>query len=357
MRDKSAALPTLLWLIPLGIFLWLLYLLGPILSPFLFAAMLAYIFDPLVDWLQKKRIPRSVGAALSLLLLIGGFIGLVLIITPLVQREIQLFIEHLPGYLDWVKQKAVPWLQATFGIDLAVDADAVKAFLVEHLQSARDIAAHLLPSLKTGGLALVGAVATLLLVPVVFFYVLRDWDDMLLRLERLVPRRWHARTRQIVLEVDAVLSEFLRGQIAVMLLMSVFYVVALHFAGLEFALPIGLLSGILVFIPYLGVAVGVGLGIVATLMQHQGLDGLVPVVIVFGIGQLLEGMVVTPWLVGERIGLHPVAVIFALLAFGQLFGFFGVLLALPASAALLVGLRHLKNDYLASGFYQNPADH
>jgi predicted PurR-regulated permease PerM len=136
-----------------------------------------------------------------------------------------------------------------------------------------------------------------------------------------------------------------------MLLMSVYYVAALHLAGLEFAVPIGLVTGLLVFIPYLGMAIGLAMAVIAGLMQFQGLAGLLPVLMVFGAGQALEGMAVTPFLVGERIGLHPVAVIFALLAFGQLFGFFGVLLALPASAALLVGLRHVRNRYLDSHFY------
>ncbi|HEY3326318.1 MAG TPA: AI-2E family transporter [Novimethylophilus sp.] len=352
MRDNSAGVSQFFWLIPLAALLWLLYLLSPILAPFMFAAILAYICNPMVGWLEKKRIPRSIGAVAALLLLIGAFVGLVLILAPLVQRETQLFIGHIPAYLDWLKLHAMPWLQTNFGIDIAIDADEIKAFLVSHMQNARDVAAHLLPSLKTGGLALLGIAANILLVPVVFFYVLRDWGGMLARIERLIPRRWHALTTQIVGEIDTVLSEFLRGQIAVMLLMSVYYVIALHLAGLEFALPIGLVTGLLVFIPYLGIAVGIVLALVATLMQFQGVAGLLPVLIAFGIGQALEGMAVTPLLVGERIGLHPVAVIFALLAFGQLFGFFGVLLALPASAALLVALRHLRRYYLDSSFYR-----
>jgi predicted PurR-regulated permease PerM len=152
-------------------------------------------------------------------------------------------------------------------------------------------------------------------------------------------------------EVDSVLAEFLRGQVTVILVMSVYYVLALWLAGLDFALPIGLITGLLVFVPYVGALLGFLLGTVAALMQFDGLWGLLWVWLAFGVGQTLEGMAVTPLLVGERIGLHPVAVIFALLAFGQLFGFFGILLALPASAALLVALRHLRGAYLASSLY------
>lgn len=351
-QDNGASNPLPTWLIPTAGVLWLLWLLSPILAPFLCAAILAYICNPLVGWMEARRVPRSVGALFALILLVGAVTGLALILAPLVQRETKLFIERTPAYLDWFKFDASPWLQAHFGIDAAPDADRIKAFLTSHLQNAGNLAAQVLPSLKSGGLALLGLVTNLLLVPVVFFYVLRDWDRLLARIETLIPRRWHPRAVVIGHEIDQVLSEFLRGQMSVMLLMSVYYVTALHVAGLEFALPIGLVTGLLVFIPYIGFAIGLVLAILAALMQFQGVAGLLPVLVAFGIGQVLEGTAVTPFLVGERVGLHPVAVIFALLAFGQMFGFFGVLLALPASAALLVGMRHLRSDYLDSDFYK-----
>ncbi len=354
MRDNGASVPLLTWLIPTVISLGLLWLLSPILAPFLFGAILAYICSPLVARLEARRIPRSVGAALTLLLLTGLFAGLLLILVPLVQHETDLLIARIPAYLDWLKLNAAPWLQTHFGVDATVDADKIKAFITSHLQNAGDLVLLALPSIKSGGLVLIGLMTTLLLVPVVLFYVLRDWNDMLGRIEHLIPRRWHAKSVEIGREIDQVLSEFLRGQIAVMLVMSVYYVAALHLAGLEFALPIGLVTGLLVFIPYLGMATGLILAVLVGLMQFQGLGGLLPVLIAFGIGQVLEGMLVTPFLVGERIGLHPVAVIFALLAFGQLFGFFGILLALPVSAALLVGLRHLRGHYLNSQLYNQP---
>lgn len=333
--------------------LWLLWLLSPILTPFLLAAVLAYVCDPLVDKLQARRVPRSLGVILVLLLLISVVTALVLILAPLVQHETQVFIERLPTIIDWFKLHALPWLQTTFGVDAAPDTEQIKAYLIEHIKGAGSLAGKLLPSLKSGGMALMALLINLLLVPVVFFYVLRDWDDLLVKVEGFIPRRWHAKTLTIAQEIDSVLSEFLRGQISVILLMSAYYVIALYFAGLQFALPIGLVTGLLVFIPYLGMAVGLSLAVLAALMQFQGLGEIIPVLLAFGIGQALEGMLVTPWLVGERIGLHPVAVIFALLAFGQLFGFFGVLLALPVSAALLVGFRHLKNQYINSDFYNH----
>ncbi|MFM9913080.1 MAG: AI-2E family transporter [Methylophilaceae bacterium] len=343
--------PQLIHLLLAAAGLWVLWRLSPILTPFLLAVMLAYVCDPLVDKLEARRVPRGFGVLIALLLLVAVITALVLILTPLVQHETRAFVERLPTIIDWFKLHALPWLQNNFGVDAALDTEQIKTYLMTHIKSAGSLAEKLLPSLKSGGLALIAILINLLLVPVVFFYVLRDWDDLLARIEKLIPRRWHAKTLTIAQEVDSVLSEFLRGQISVMLLMSAYYVIALHFAGLQFALPIGLVTGLLVFIPYLGMAVGLSFATLAALIQFQSIGEIVPVLLAFGIGQALEGMLVTPWLVGERIGLHPVAVIFALLAFGQLFGFFGVLLALPASAALLVGFRHLKNHYLASELY------
>jgi len=190
------------------------------------------------------------------------------------------------------------------------------------------------------------------LIPVVMFYMLRDWNMMVERLDTLVPRDWHAKVRSIASDIDAVLAEFLRGQLLVMLVLAAYYVIGLTIAGLDRAFAIGILTGILVFIPYVGFGLGLVLGVAAALLQWTGWPGFVAVLAVYGVGQLLESYVLVPWLVGDRIGLHPLAVIFALLAFGQLFGFAGVLLALPVSAALLVGLRHLRAAYVVSPIYR-----
>jgi predicted PurR-regulated permease PerM len=236
-------------------------------------------------------------------------------------------------------------------VEVRFDVDTVRRLASELMADNQDLVGRLLGSLKIGGLAVVAFLVNLLLVPVVLFYLLRDWHALRERADRLVPRHMHAKTREILREVDVVLAEFLRGQLTVILVMSVYYVLALWLARLEFALPIGLITAALVFIPYVGALLGFVLGSIAALMQFDSLWGLAWVWLAFGIGQTLEGMAVTPLLVGKRIGLHPVTVIFALLAFGQLFGFFGVLLALPASAALLVALRHLRRAYLASSLY------
>ena len=333
-------------------FALLLWLLSPILAPFLAAAILAYIFDPAVSKLESRGVPRTAGTVLALLLLMVAVALLMVIILPLFYKEIAQLIEQMPAFMERMRTTVVPWLNDKLGIEIALDSASFRQFVSDNMQDASGIAKKVFASLGVGGLAVVGFLINLLLIPVVLFYVLRDWKPLLAGVDAAVPRRFHGTINKLAGEIDAVLSEFLRGQLSVMVLMSVFYVAGLWLAGLNFALPVGLITGLLVFIPYLGSGTGLILGTVAAVMQFPSMNGVFMVWAVFGVGQLLEGFVVTPWLVGDRIGLHPVAVIFALLAFGQVFGFFGVLLALPASAAMLVGLRHMQRNYQTSDLYQ-----
>lgn len=347
-------LQALLWLAFAAACGWLLLLLSPILSPFLLAAILAYIGNPATAWLSRHRLPRSLSALLVILGLIGALTLLVLTLVPLLQKESALIAERLPAALSLLQTKLDPWLQRHFGIDLPLDPASLNALLRKNQDAAREVLTQILSTLGSSGLVLMAFVANLLLLPVVMFYLLKDWDGLLARLEDLIPRRVHQQALRLAKEVDQVLAEFLRGQLAVMLLLAVYYSLGLWLAGLEFALPVGLLTGLLIFIPYVGFASGLILALVAAALQFQGLGLVVAVATVYGIGQVLESVALTPWLVGERIGLHPVAVIFALMAFGQLFGFSGILIALPASAALLVGLREIQRHYKASPFYLNP---
>ncbi len=327
--------------------LWLLYLLAPMLTPFLVAATLAYLFDPLVDWLERHKLSRTLGTVLVMLGLLLLMAVLALILTPLFQAQTRLLMAQLPRLLDWGQLTLLPWLHSSLGMDLASSQTEIVTWLKGHVGELTKLTAYL-PAVGNQGLALLGIVANLLLIPVVTFYMLRDWDRMMAALGEIIPARVRPSLTGIAREIDEVLAEFVRGQVSVILIMTLFYSLGLWLAGLDYALAVGMVAGILVFVPYLGVTVGVLLGTLASLGQHGELVALLPVWGVFAVGQLLEGMVITPRLVGERVGLHPVAVIFALMAFGQLFGFFGVLLAIPASAALLVALRHLK-AHLDSG--------
>ncbi len=340
------------WLAITLVTAWLLYLLGPILTPFVAAAILAYICDPWVGRLCKWKLPRALATLLVMLALLSVFTLLILIMLPLLAKEANNFMTRLPELLDAARLKLLPYVQQHFGITLQWDNATLKSLLLSHWQSAGGAAAKVLPWLGGGGAALLGMVMNVVLIPLVLFYLLRDWPLLLARIEQAIPRRQHAKVQEIAREVDGVLAEFLRGQMAVMLLMSTFYTLGLWLAGLEFALPIGVVAGMLVFVPYLGMIAGLALATLAAFTQFDQFSGVLLVWAVFGTGQLLEGFLVTPWLVGKRIGLHPLAVIFVLLAFGQLFGFFGVLLALPVSAALLVGLRHAERWYLSSSMYR-----
>ncbi len=350
--ERADRLQTLIWS-ALGLaILWLLFLLSPILSPFLLAGILAYVCAPLVEWLARHGLPRVVAVLAVMLLATAAMALLVLILLPLVHEEAQQLIRRLPDALALVNERLMPWLNERFGIELRLDPASLSRLLADNQDSTQLIAQKLLQSLKIGGIALFGIAANLLLAPVVMFYLLRDWHGLLARLASAIPRPWHGKTLAIVAEINAVLAEFLRGQVLVMLLLAGYYSAGLWLAGSSFALPVGMLTGLLVFVPYLGFATGFTLAILVAVLQFAGMGPIIGVLAVYGIGQALESFVLTPWLVGKRIGLHPLAVIFALLAFGQLFGFFGVLLALPVSAALLVGLREVKILYLSSRFYR-----
>lgn len=346
------------WFAIIAAFSWLLYLLAPILTPFLAAAILAYICDPWVSKLcalklpRGWKLPRTLAALLVMATLVGLLALLILIMLPLLEKEFDHFVQRIPALLDAVRLKLLPLLQQHLSVELQWDNEILKNLLATHWQSAGGAAAKVLPWLGGGGAKLLTLMMNVLLIPLVLFYLLRDWPKLLAKIEQGIPQRLHAKALEIMREVDSILAQFLRGQISVMLLMSCFYVFGLWLAGLQFALPIGVVAGMLVFIPYLGMFTGLLLASLAAFTQFDQFSGIALVWSVFAVGQMLEGMVVTPWLVGDRIGLHPLAVVFALLAFGQLFGFVGLLLALPLSAALLVGLRHASRWYLNSPLYK-----
>ena len=331
----------------------LMALLSSVLTPFALGAVLAYLLEPGADWLQRHRVPRWVAALLMILLTTLVLLGLVLILVPVLQRETGALREQWPALITRLNANLAPRLYEWFGWTVTFDSRALTELLASHV-SDQDVAASLLARLRSGGAVLLGTLGLLVLVPVVLFYLLLEWHEFTRRFESAIPRRWHAQVVGMVSEIDAVLSQFLRGQLSVMVALAIYYSVALTLASFQSALPIGILTGTLAFVPYVGYSIGLLLALGAGLLQFDGWYGPVMVAVVFGFGQLLEGFVLTPRLVGERLGLHPLVVIFALLAFGQVFGFFGVLMALPSSAVLLVALRRLKRAYFESAFYGRP---
>ena len=343
------------WCLIAALVVLALWLLGPVLTPFVVAAVLAYALTPLVNRLDdfgKGRLPRVVAVILVELLFVLALLGLLLLIVPILAKELPLMREQVPLLIDRLNTGVAPWL-AQFGIQVALDVASIKQLALKYLNANYEEAfGSLLSSLKLGGSVALAIVGNAVLIPVALFYLLMDWDKFVARLLELVPPPMRATFDSFTNEADLVLGQYLRGQLLVMLAMAIFYAVGLALFRLDLALPIGIFTGLAMFIPYLGFGIGLLLAVLAGLLQFASLKALIMVAVVYGTGQLVESLFLTPRLVGERIGLHPLAVIFALLAFGQVFGFVGVLVALPASAVLLVAIRRVKASYLASKLYQ-----
>jgi len=344
------------WWIVTAVVIYLFYLLEPILTPFLAAAVISYMLDPLVDKLSEVGYGnRQVGRTPATLLVMTGVIlvvtGLLLIIIPLLQQQSTLIAQRLPLLLDHFHQQVEPWLLQQFGIRLNIDRTDIQKLISEHWQTAGGMIGNVLLSAGQKGLSLIGMLANILLLPVVLFYFLRDWDAMMAEIGDLIPRNWIGRVQTLCRDIDSVVAEFLRGQLSVMLSLCVFYSIGLWLVGLDMALSIGMIAGLLSFVPYLGFALAFIMAVLLALLQFASLPEVIPVLLVFGVGQFVESFFLTPILVGDRIGLHPVLVILALMAGGQLFGFAGVLLALPVSAAIAVGVRRTKQSYLRSEAY------
>lgn len=355
----STAQKTSLALLASGVlFVLALWALAPVLTPFVVAAVLAYALNPVVDKLVAaiKGLPRFVAVLLVELVFMVAVLCLVLLIIPILAKELPQLREELPQLLDMLNHSLQPLL-VKMGIDFSVDIPSLKNLLLTYLTSnAEETWTSILASLKHGGSVALELVGNLILVPVALFYMLMSWRKLVASVVMLVPRRWRAGFDSFVDETDVVLGQYLRGQLLVMLLLAVFYAAGLRLFGLDLALPIGVFTGMAVFVPYVGFGLGLLLATTAGLLQFANTGpsmALVMVGVVYGLGQLIESFVLTPRLVGERIGLHPLAVIFALLAFGQVFGFVGVLVALPASAVLLVAGRRARAQYLASKLYRD----
>lgn len=333
------------WLIAVAITGWLVYLLAPILTPFVAAALFAYLGDPLADRLQRLRLPRSAAVVTVFVLTFVVVALLVILIGPLVQKQVAALVQALPGIAQQVEQVWLPRVTAILGIEVGDDI-GIGAFLARYSEMAGEWGGKLLMGVSKGGSAVMTAVISLFLVPILTFYMLRDWDGIMLRLGSLVPASQQSTVFALARETDEVLGAFLRGQVLVMIALSILYTIGLSVSGVQYALAIGVVSGLVSFVPYLGLVFGITLASLTVVLEPAPLWPLVGVVATFTVAQLIEGTVLTPKLVGDQIGLHPVIVIFAIAAGGQLFGFFGVLLALPAAAVLSVLTRFAYDRYL-----------
>jgi predicted PurR-regulated permease PerM len=324
------------------------YLLAPILTPFLAGALLAYVFNPVVARLVGWRLPRWVAVLAVFAILLIALALLAAFVLPLVQQQVSGFVARLPRYIEFIEREWLPRLQALLGDTLPVDQGALKDMAIAHWQEIVQWLRTAVAGLTRSGLGLLATLVNLVLIPVVMFYLLLDWERLPPAVESLFPPRSRERFVQLARETDLVLGSFLRGQLLVMLALGTVYSAGLMLIGLDLAIPIGTVAGLVSFVPYLGFITGIASAGVAAWLQFHDPVMLLAVAAVFVSGQLLDGVLLTPRLVGSRIGLHPVAVIFAVMAGGQLFGFLGVLLALPTAAVLKVWLRHWHEQFVVA---------
>ncbi|MGE8281529.1 MAG: AI-2E family transporter [Stenotrophomonas sp.] len=338
-----------------GFGLWVTWLLAPILTPFVVALMLAWLGDPLVDRLEASGRSRNTSVVLVFVLMILLLTLALLILVPLIQSQIETLVVALPQGQEWLLGTAIPWIEQKTGVEIMAWLDPSRLFewVRSHWQQAGGVASTFFGYVSRSGFAMVAWVINLALLPILAYYFLRDWDKLVERVASLIPRNHIEIVSRLARESNDVLGAFIRGQIAVMVALGVVYAAGLTLVGLNLGLLIGLVAGLISFIPYLGATTGVVLAVLAALVQSQGFDLklLVLVGVVFTVGQLLESYVLTPRIVGDKIGLHPVAVIFAVMAGGQLFGFLGMLLALPAAAVINVLLRYAHERYRQSELY------
>jgi len=342
------------WLLIALIVGWLIWLLAPVLTPFVCAALLGWLGDPWVDRLERSGRSRTTAVVLVFTLMTLLLVLALVILVPMIERQVVTVIESLPAYRDWFVQTALPWVERRTGLELVawLDPDRLTEWIRSHWQQAGGVAATLFGYFSRSGFAVMAWVANLVLLPILTFYFLRDWDTLVERVAALVPRDHIATVTRLALESNEVLGAFLRGQFLVMLALGAIYAIGLSVVGLKVGLLVGIIAGLISFVPYLGTATGIVLGVIAALVQSGGDWSLVAMVMgVFVVGQMLEGYVLTPRIVGDRIGLHPVAVIFAIMAGGQLFGFLGMLLALPIAAIANVLLRFAHERYTQSRLY------
>lgn len=333
--------------------LWVVWLLSPVLTPFACAALLAWLGDPVVDWLETKRLSRNTAVVLVFSAMALVLTVVLLILVPLIEGQIATLVQSLPRYKDWVLLTALPWVEQRMNLQISewLDFEHIAGLVQSNWERAGGVAAAVLGYVSRSGLAMFGWAANLLLIPVITFFFLRDWDLLVGRVAAMVPRDHIATVSRLARESSDVLGGFLRGQFMVMLILGVMYGVGLWAVGLDLGILIGMIAGLLTFVPYLGPTSGIVLGVLAALMQYGDWKHVAGVLAVFGVGQVIESYVLTPKLVGDRIGLHPVAVIFAVLAGGQLFGFLGMLLGLPMAAVVNVLLRYAHERYTQSQLY------
>lgn len=344
------------WLGIALLFFGFIFLIHTILLPFVLGIFIAYFLTPAADKLQKTGLPRG----LATFTILGGFFValalLLLLVVPILVTQMSGLVAALPGYVHDIQSKYEPLLNHWLGLDVSGGENLqsnIQNTLTDHSGAVLKFAAGFAAGLFESGMAIINFFSLILITPVVAFYLIYDWHRIITRMDNLLPRHHAATIRQQIRIIDRTLSGFVRGQLNVCLLLGTFYALGLSLVGLKFGIIIGLVTGLLVIIPYLGMCFGMCVGLGVAFFQWDGdMHKILMVLAVFGIGQVLEGNFVTPKLVGEKVGLHPIWIIFGMLSGAALFGFVGVLLAVPVTAVIGVLIRFATHNYLKSGYYQ-----
>ena len=342
------------WLIGFVVFCLLVWLLSGVLAPFVTGMIIAYMLDPACDRLQRLGLPRWLATTVLLLLFVILAILAVLIVVPILINQVTGLISAVPDYVARAGQRLQPLIAELRHRVSESDFNEIQRAVSQYVGTAVSWIGTVLGSLWQGGMALIDLLSLLFITPVVAFYMLRDWDHMVGVIDHNLPVAQRETIRGLGREVNHTLSRFIRGQLIVCLLLGLFYAIALTIVGLNFGLLVGLMTGMLSIIPYVGSLVGLVSSVGIALVQYDDWTMWVLVLGIFLLGQFLEGNFVTPKLVGDSVGLHPVWVIFALLAAGSLFGFTGVMLAVPMAAVIGVLIRFALHRYRQSALYRQP---
>lgn len=345
------------WATGFAVLVLLVWFLGDVLTPFVAGMVIAYLLDPLADRLERWGASRTLATSLLTLLFILLVLGAILLLVPVVESQVRLFADALPGMIEAGWGRLGPWIEAIRArFNLSTEAELQEA-LGTYAGSVGEWATNVLTGLASGGAVIFNIVSLLVITPVVSFYLLRDWNQLIATLDDWLPRDHQDTIRRLSADIDRSIAGFLRGQLSVCVLLGLFYGLGLAALGLTGGLLVGLLAGLVSFIPYVGSITGLAASIILAVVQFGATDWLMLGLTagLFGIGQFIEGNFLTPKLVGQRVGLHPVWVIFALLAAGSLFGFVGIMLAVPVAAAIGVLTRFALSRYLGSRLYTGHA--
>lgn len=340
------------WLIIFAVTIVLLWLFRGILLPFVVGMALAYLLDPVADKLEEWKFNRALAVSLIMAVMVLLVVGLLLLLVPLIVQQLMGLLENLPGYLSQLRELSNQWVPELYQMVGEDRMQQIQASLSDLFSTGMGIVGAVSRQIMQSGLAVINALGLLVVTPVVAFYLLLDWDRMVEAGDKLLPRKRKQEIRDVMAQINVAMSAVIRGQVSVVLLLAAFYGTALSLAGLSFGLAIGLIAGLLSFIPYVGFLVGFVLSIGVAFVQFWPDWIMIAVIfVIFAFGQFLEGNVLYPKLVGSSIGVHPVWLMFALFAFGLIFGFVGLLLAVPMAAVASVLARYLIGKYKQSSLY------